>query len=463
MQATTFLFTNRQKGAIGKNDLYMKNLVTLRFMLVSLFAIMSMAVSADTIEYSTGDGFNYRLDTEAKTAELAGYNGSAREISISESVTYEGVVYSVTSLGELCFLNRSSLTSINIPSSVTSLGEGCFAYCSSLTSINIPSSVTSLGGSCFSGCYSLTSINIPSSVTSMGEFCFVGCSSLTSINIPSSVTSLGEYCFTHCSSLTSIVVDAGNSVYDSRENCNAVIETESNTMICGCAGTVIPSSVTSLGEDCFYGCSSLTSINIPSSVTSLGEGCFSGCSSLTAIVVDAGNSVYDSRENCNAVIETKSNTMICGCAGTVIPSSVTSLGYRCFADCYSLTSINIPSSVTSLGEECFSGCSSLTSINIPSSVTSLGKYCFMGCSSLKTVTCEIPAPIGDYSIFYNTPINEATLYVPKASLNSYKTTSPWSGFGTILAIKSSGIETNTVAYQPQWMPSITLREREMAA
>ena len=90
-------------------------------------------------------------------------------------------------------------------------------------------------------------------------------------------------------------------------------------------------------------------------------------------------------------------------------------------------------------------CSSLTSINIPSSVTSLGRWCFEGCSSLKTVTCEIPAPIGDNFIFFDyAPINEATLYVPEASLNSYKTTSPWSGFGTILAIKSSGIETNTV-------------------
>ena len=273
MQATTLLLTNRQKGAIGKNDLYMKNLVTLRFMLVSLFAIMSMAVSADIIEYSTDDGFKYKLDTEAKTAELAKYNGSATEVSISESVTYEGVVYSVTSLGYKCFYFRSSLKSINIPSSVTSLGE---------------------------------------------------------------------YCFGGCSSLTSIVVDAGNSVYDSRENCNAVIETESNTMICGCAGTVIPSSVTSLGYECFWNCSSLTSINIPSSVKSLGE------------------------------------------------------------------------------------------------------FCFSRCSSLKTVTCEIPAPIGDNYIFSNTPINEATLYVPEASLNSYKTTSPWSGFGTILAIKSSGIETNTV-------------------
>ena len=113
--------------------------------------------------------------------------------------------------------------------------------------------------------------------------------------------------------------------------------------------------------------------------------------------------------------------MICGCSGTVIPSSVTSLGERCFYDC-----------------------SSLTSINIPSSVTSLGVACFEGCSSLKTVTCEIPAPIGNNYIFYNAPINEATLYVPEASLNSYKTTSPWSDFGTILAIKSSGIESNTV-------------------
>ena len=129
MQATTFLLTNHQKGAIGENDLYMKNLVTLRFMLVSLFAIMSMAVSADIIEYITSDGSTYKLDTKAKTAELARYTKSATAVSISESVTYEGVVYSVTSLGRDCFDHCSSLTSINIPSSVTSLGEDCFYGC----------------------------------------------------------------------------------------------------------------------------------------------------------------------------------------------------------------------------------------------------------------------------------------------------------------------------------------------
>ena len=145
MQATTFLLTNRQKGAIGKNVLYMKNLVTLRFMLVSLFVIMSMAVSAGIIEYRTDDGFKYRLDTEAKTAELVYYNGSATAVSISESVTYEGMAYSVTSLGKNCFFNRSSLTSIKIPSSVTSLGEWCFGEC---TCHSLPSPFSQQKGHC---------------------------------------------------------------------------------------------------------------------------------------------------------------------------------------------------------------------------------------------------------------------------------------------------------------------------
>ncbi|MDE5999214.1 MAG: leucine-rich repeat domain-containing protein [Bacteroidaceae bacterium] len=158
-------------------------------------------------------------------------------------------------------------------------------------------------------------------------------------------------------------------------------------------------NVTSLEYCCFGGCSSLTSVEIPSSVTSLGEACFFGCSSLVSIVVDANNPVYDSREGCNAIIETGSNTMIAGCKSTSIPPSVTSLGNGCFSGCSSLTSVEIPSSVTSLGNSCFSDCSSLTSVEIPSSVTSLGDNCFRNCSSLTSV--EIPSSVtslGDYRL-----------------------------------------------------------------
>ena len=293
---------------------------------------------------------------------------------------------SVTSLGDRCFYECRNLTSITIPNSVTSLGYACFNGCSSLTSITIPNSVTSLGGSCFEGCSSLTSIKIPNSVTSLGYACFDGCSSLSSITIPNSVTSLGVGCFSSCSSLERIVVDATNPVYDSRENCNAIIHTSTNEIVGGCKNSKIPNSVTSLGDHCFYGCSSLTSITIPKSVTSVGVAYFSGCSSLERIVVDAANPVYDSRENCNAIIHTATNKLVAGCMNSKIPNSVTRLEDCCFTGCSSLTSITIPNSVTSLGVDCFKGCNSLTSITLPNSVTCLGDWCFAGCSSLASIT-----------------------------------------------------------------------------
>ena len=226
------------------------------------------------------------------------------------------------------------------------------------------------------------------SVISIGDEAFRGCLILTSIQILNSVTSIGNKAFYWCSSLISIVVDTGNTKYDSRNRCNAIIETASNTLITGCQNTIIPNSVTSIGSYAFYYCLSLTSIEIPNSVTSIGEGAFSGCTSLTSIVVDAGNTKYDSRNECNAIIETASNTLIAGCQNTIIPNSVTSIGNDAFYECYSLTSIEIPNSVTSIGWNAFYWCYNLTSIEIPNSVTSIGDEAFSGCSSLTNI--EIP-------------------------------------------------------------------------
>ena len=380
---------------VGKN--IMKKRFTALMTTLILSVIFSISASADVVEV---DGIYYNLISEGNVAEVTkGDNKYEGDIKIPSSINVNEAVYSVTSIKKHAFSNCSSLTSVTIPNSVTNIGFGAFYGCSGLTSVTIPNSVTSIRSDAFSGCSGLTSITIPNSVTSIGGHAFYGCSGLTSVTIPNSVTSIGDFAFDGCSGLTSVT---------------------------------IPNSVTSIGIHAFCGCSGLTSVTIPNSVTSIGYCAFEECIALTSVTIS--NSVTSIGDYA-----------FCKCSGLTsitIPNSVTSIGDFAFYGCSGLTSVTIPNSVTIIGHSAFRECSGLTSVTIPNSVTSIGDNAFNGCSKLENVYCcaESVPSTGDY-VFKGMDIANVTLHVPASAIEAYKTTTPWSEFGTIKAIEETeGIE-----------------------
>lgn len=269
----------------------------------------------------------------------------------------------------------------------------------------------------------------------IGNFAYSGCSSLSSVTIPNSVMSIGKNAFLGCRRLSSISVESGNTIYDSRNSCNAIIKTASNTLIFGCKNTIIPNSVTSIDDCAFYG-SGLVSITIPNTVTTIGESAFEGCRALTSITIPYS-------------VTTIGNQTFFQCSGltsVTIPNSVTSIGFWAFNGCSSLTSVTIPNSVTSIGNGAFSDCWNLTSVIIPNSVTSIGDA-FSGCWSLSYVTIKSETPLEIYNNTFTYRAN-ATLYVPKGSKTDYENADYWKDFKEIVEI--SGIN---VSYVDLGLPS----------
>ena len=366
-----------------------------KHLLASLVAVLvSVSASAETYSGTCGTNVNWVLDTSSGILSITG-TGAMEDYPSSNSnipwYSYKSIIKTitinsgVTHIGNVAFFNFSSLTSVTIPSSVTSIGENSFGYCTSLTSLTIPSSVTSIGSCAFIGCKGFTSIpTLPSSVTSIEPSTFSICTGLTSVAIPSSVTSIGDYAFSSCYGLTSVTIPSsvtsiGNHAF---EGCSKL------------PSVTIPSSVTNIGNFAFENCK-LSSVTIPSSVTSIGEQAFSYCRSLSSINVAVENTVYDSRDNCNAIIETATNTLIQACSNTIIPNTVTSIGNYAFSSC-SLTSVIIPSSVTNIGNYAFLGCSSLTSVVIDNEDPFVfGNDAFFAISS----DCVLTVPYGTKSAY----------------------------------------------------------------
>lgn len=466
----------------------MKQLFRLYLLLALLLPNVALAydIEVDGIYYDIIDNeaiVTYK-NYSSYTFYYSDYSG---DVTIPASITFGNKTYPVTRISEYAFYECAGLTSVHIPNSVTYIGYeafyGCtglidvnipnsvtlinsylFYGCTGLTSISIPNSITEIDYCAFYGCSGLTNIEIPNTVTYIGDWAFYECSGLASINIPASVTSIGNLVFAGCTGLTSITVDSNNPVFDSRDNCNAIIEEytdyDSNYhvyLLVGCQNTVIPNSVTdigygafrecstlkriiipnsvayigseafngcdgltsinvpdyvtNIGQSAFLNCSSLNSVSIPASVTEIGDYAFAGCSGLKKITVESSNPVFDSRNNCNAIIKTASNTLLAGCQNTLIPSSA-----------------------TSIGDYAFFNCSTLKSITIPKSIKTIGDRVFAGCSGLKNLYTKI-AYFSDFSygagIFEEVPMASCVLHVPNGTSSIYQSMAQWREFSNI--------------------------------
>lgn len=368
------------------------------------------------------------------------FGSQVKEYVLGESVTSVGqyafaACYGLTTMtignhvetiGEGAFCGNSSLTSLIIGSSVINIGDIAFEGCYGLTSITIPNSVTTIGDKAFNCCFNLTSLTIPNSVTTIGNEAFAKCSEIASVNIGNSVTTIGDYAFFDCSSITSVT---------------------------------IPSSVTTIGEGAFRSCINLTSFTIPSSVKSIGECVLAYCPSLTSIIVDENNDVYDSRENCNAIIETATNTLIAGCVNTVIPNNVTAIGNKVFWGFSNLTSFTIPNSVKKIGIYAFCYCTNLVSVIIGNGVTTIEDFAFGACNNLTNVYCYAEQVPETNNAFTYSNYTNATLHVPAISIDAYKNAEQWKDFGNIVALTDEDPKPTTAIMETTATQQPTIVER----
>ena len=396
-----------------------------------------------------------------------------------ENITSITIPKNVVSIGNNVFTNCSSLKSITwnaknyadfssaektpfygIKSQITSFTfgvdvENIPAYLcdgmDKISSLIIPNSATTIGQNAFNGCSSLTSLDIPNNVQTIGENAFRDCSSIESVAIGKGVLDIGNYAFAGCSSIKSVTWNAKHCVdlgefysdyidgqwyqffYGSPFSSNVSIKLGSEVEhIPGCLfsgmenlkSITIPNSVTSIGPGAFYGCTALTSVHIPKNVKNISFMAFAGCPLRTSITVASDNSTYDSRNNCNAIIEKATNTLITGCKNTTIPNDVLHIGDYAF----------------------YGGGSSLTSMTISASVETIGEFAFGECPRLYDIYCYAAVPpIAKLSSFSN---YNAFVHVPCESQRYYVLDGIWSKFKNYECITSDNVTTDGVYITP---------------
>ena len=355
--------------------------------------LLPMVASAETVEI---DGIWYNLVPKGNIAEVTGSRIQSGDIVIPETISFEGTDYTVTKIHSGAFLDYTDIKSLSLPKTIETVGglvTGNIYDRSPTISIyitdleawcNIKYNFSDNPGNDYGQIFAFETYNL-----------YLNGNNLVELNVPTTIESINSYAFKNCENIKKVtiinnVTNIGDNAF---ENC------------IGLTSVTIPNSVTSIGSSAFQGCSGLTSVTIGSGVKSIGDGAFSSCSGLTSIT---------------------------------IPNSVTRICNNAFRSCTSLTSVTIPNSVTEIDGSAFKGCTGLTSVTIPNSVTSIGELAFANCDNLEDVYCNAEiVPNTSTDAFDYSYIEYATLHVPATSVNSYKTTEPWSKFKKVVSISET--------------------------
>ena len=385
-------------------------------------------------------------DVEKKECHVGANDGKrAVEGLVNGPLTIPSEVngFKVVRIGPSAFM-QTGITSAVVPETVTSIGGWAFRECASLQSVSIPNSVTEIGAYTFGECPLLSTVTLPQGLRAIESNLFYRCNALTSITIPASVTSISQYAFDYCYGLSSIVVESGNTVYDSRNNCNAIIEKATKTLILGCANTTIPDGIVKIGRGAFYGHGPI-SIVIPESVTDIQESAFqyyklesvTWPKKLRNIGKYAFCQTAIKEVNLPSTLQSIGEYAFHQCGGftsVTIPSSVKTIGDYAFQACSGLTSITLQEGLTTLGLGMFSNCGAVKSITIPSSVTKIGNGAFSYMGSLEKITSLIEDPYWIDSGVFDGSYKTAKLYVPAGTRWEYMQTPAWSSFANIIEI-----------------------------
>lgn len=377
--------------------------------------------------------------------------------------------YALSNLGSAVFRDCTSLTRVDIPSNVWKLQSGLFCGCTNLVEVTIPQDIYELTNAIFMDCTSLTSFTVPNKVTKIANSAFYNCTSLSNLNLGTGVKTIDDFAFYNCTSLTNLTIPGSVSLIrgNAFESCTGLTNLQFSS-----------GNDLEILDWAFGDCTSLTQVTLPRTLVSMVGSAFEGCTAVTSISVNKFNEVFDSRDDCNAVIETSTNQLVWGCKNTVIPHSVTSIGYAAFNHCIDLENlvlpdeiklidfaafeyskgfdgrrlpkslekigrsafahsdvdtIIIPDAVKTIVYDAFLHCSNLREVTIGSHVDSIGSNAFMGCQLLRTIYCK-PAVPPVLKNFTFTSYSTANLYVPTASVEAYQAAPYWSNFNHIIGM-----------------------------